>query len=1646
MKRYFFSCWLIFGLLAQAQAQFANQPFENAEHFLINVENILFRSSSPTADSVWRDFEGVYPALNPEQQNKLYIISQNMYRKGLYANPHLENLYACVAYGKQSSMLGAEELNHFLDVAEKASEKYKKYVVANFLKTSRSLFEHGTLFQSKFNALAVHEAKVDFEMYDDATALEAVPEKPAPEVSESDLEPEKKEGEWFEHLKSEEEEGFDMTESGNKEDDWTDVGWGDDGDDGNWGDDWEEYKEEEEEPKVEKKVKPQPVKEAFDQVEYSYVPDPMPMPEISGPVMKLTNARMSMYSVFDSVDLEASEGTVVLKDFNFVGKGGKFYWENLGFGKEELYCEFNEYAFNLRSPRLKADFAKIYYKAKIDTVVEGHFVYESHRYNHQPEQALYPRFKSYNNNIVVKDLGPDLTYKGGFTLIGKKVYSTSYGKGPNQIEVALEGKKRFKAVSRAGFAFMDSLITNPKTDITIYQSESDSMYHAAVSVKYAQHDYFLQARRDKGQYKETAFYNTFHDVNVFAEFIEWDLTQDSMNIEILNAKDKIPLVIESADYFDLDRFKKLHGIYTFHPLLLAIHYANDKRSNIFRSDELAAYRKLNPKVVRGAMMELERQGFVFYNQDSDQFRLERKAWLYYYAHMKMNRMSNKADFDNMTIRSRAANATNATLNFKENQMLVRGVRNFVISDSMRVLVKPKDGEIILEEDRNTRFAGEMRAGKFIFRGKDFVFNYDSFKVVMTELDSVSFLVPDSVTGEDVELPNNIVGTAGTMYISRPNNKSGLKNYPGYPKLSATSGGEIQFGGSEVLGGAYDERVSFEIPPFEIDSINSSNPNSINFAGTFNSSGIFPDFEQRVGIQKDGSLGFTQHTPSEGYPLYEGKAQYYDKITLNNQGIRGKGRIEYLSGDFRSDDFIFYSDSLLTVGTEGVIESGVHEGVSFPGVKMTDYKMRWLIAQDSMLLTSQEGKPFEIYDPKSSFDGTLAFTPSELKGSGKLETPMSINESENYAFNETDYLSKNSTFRIKSEDPVTPAMLGKDVEVKYDLKERIAVIKAENDEDYQSFSFPFTQFLSTINTVVWNLDQGKLLMSVTGERENELFTFTSTHRDQDSLQFQAASSIYDLNDNSLNLSGVPKIRVANVNIIPDDGNLVIRGNAEIDPLQNAKIEMNATTKYHVLTDAEVKIRSRREFDAEAIYNYVNELSDTFPIKIDDFQVKYTKEKTKQGRVEQIVTTAKGTIQEEQPLKIMAGIKYVGEVKLLDNEPFPGLSGKVALDIDRENNAWFSYEKESAEESKMLYVDENLTEHGMRNKLQTGLYISRLDHDLYASFLEYDNLRAPDMPIFSGKGVLKYNTDKEVYTIAPEEKYEGSFNGSKLVYDHKKNNIEFEGQINFIKQKEKSTMNLRAAATGKISMDESSSFRANGLFLLDFEGGNAFMEEIRSILVDGLADAKPAIDNKPLFNLNLAQFAGNDFQPMATDERPPVTDFIKTSISIGDVRLKWSPEFSAFYSEGQLGLVSVGKTEVDAKVNGYVEIPKLEQDEVANFFFESPSGAWFFFSYQKNNVLALTSDPLLNEIIDKSKGDLNLADINEINIFVNTYRLNYLGKDDPVFIQVKESHSQRLYEEDQVGEFLDEEEGLPKEEKKKKKEKKEKEKDADDGDGF
>jgi len=187
-----------------------------------------------------------------------------------------------------------------------------------------------------------------------------------------------------------------------------------------------------------------------------------------------------------------------------------------------------------------------------------------------------------------------------------------------------------------------------------------------------------------------------------------------------------------------------------------------------------------------------------------------------------------------------------------------------------------------------------------------------------------------------------------------------------------------------------------LKPFTIDSLESYSTDGLWFAGTFKSSDIFPVFDDTLRIQSDYSLGFTRETPKDGFPLYSGKSRYYNEIELGNNGLRGKGKFEYLTSTIYSEDIIFYPDSTQLLSNALTIDE-VTDGIEFPQVSNTKTYCNYL-PYSERLEVFQTHDLFTLYNQKARLQGNLLLNPVGLTGKGIMKLDLAEVASNFFSFN------------------------------------------------------------------------------------------------------------------------------------------------------------------------------------------------------------------------------------------------------------------------------------------------------------------------------------------------------------------------------------------------------------------------------------------------------------------------------------------------------------------------------------------------------------------------------------------------------------------------------------------------------------------------
>lgn len=1328
-----------------------------------------------------------------------------------------------------------------------------------------------------------------------------------------------------------------------------------------------------------------------------------PLPTLSGALLDLQNATFAIVTAHDSVTFGPSTGSVSLREGTFVGKDGKFTWAMAG--DSTIYVDLNNYTFNIATPKLTLSNTTLHYADKLKNAVKGAFEFKSIKHIAGKPHS-YPRFVSNRTDAELIFTSKNIDYRGGLSIIGNALYSTSLDNQPSFITVRNGTKKAFQA-SSLRFALKDSVIS---ADIAQFNMPlgKDSLYHPGVRFRYNDQEGALRLERaDKTVYGDLPYLDSYHKMGIWAEGMRWDFPKEKVEFYMIAGKQVVPVRLESFDYFKPRRFQAIAEEFGFQPLLMAANYVQTKKKQSFTYEELATNFKQNPVIVKNALERLTIQGYFTYDDATAEYRVTKKGILYILANF------DKGDYDNFQINSQfEANkdVANATISLKDTLMTVRGVDRFVVSDSLKISASPSDKKVVIGKNRDFLLNGQLRSANFRFAGQDLKFNYDKFFVNLNQVDSITYTPQEKFAkGMTSEVGGHVkYEKGGTFYLSDPKNKSGHQKGLKSPRIVIPDGMTVFFDQPVRKLVQYPREVFFKIPKLDFDSLDQRD---IVFSGTFTSGGIMAPFKTILKSMPDNSLGFEYQAPATGLKIYEkANLKFSNKLVMDNSGLHTKGTLSYLSASFPADSMLLMSDSLMSSGAEASIKEATIGKGYFPGVVLKNYSLKWIPKSDSMLIITK-GNSFSFYKGTTQLEGGLLLRTLGLYGNGLLKRADSEVQSLDIKFNKDGFFSKKSQFTVKEgqQDSFRAILLGKNVDVDFNVIKGFVDLTTDSkgfSADSSLFEFPYAAYRTSIDKARWNINNKTIAMK--GDVNNS--TFTATAEEQEGLTFNGSAALYEVDKMMLNISGVPYIRTADVKIIPDKGLVGIRKNGEMQEFKKARIEIDTLNSSHRMRDATIKITSRNRFEGSATYQYITARKDTFNIKMENFELHEanvaagkerktsSKQKDTPTATTTYYTTARAAVSEDDKLTLSPRIQYKGDVKLIAYEPSLQLDGFVRPLLKNRpelTSSWITY-KEAPGKVITIKVNKTLKNEGDQ-PLFAGLHFSQ-GRGMYITFLSTkENDR--DQDIFLAEGEMGYDEAKKSFKILPPVGADSlSKENRAFTFDDQKGIVNFSGPLQL-----SSTPLIKASGLVKAQVD-SSRFDFNTLLLVNLPSLTPFVADIAKKIVQTNLDEQnsdPAESDPERLNLKLAALIGdkaaNDYQTKTAGEYKPVYEAaasLDVPLAISNVDMRWSDTHGAFYSTGPIGVAHLGKNDINAQMEGIVEIRRTDRGDEFTMYLEVTPDIWFYFGYSQGQLGVLSSDIELNDILlAKSKNaktkDMELIsiDIEEKNMFLDRFNEFY-----------------------------------------------------------
>ena len=1285
-------------------------------------------------------------------------------------------------------------------------------------------------------------------------------------------------------------------------------------------------------------------------------------------ILDFKNIELHILTTNDSFKIKNSNLKYSMNEESFEGNGGKLDLnlrvDLIGSISLELgsyYLDQNNVSISSSNSILISD---------LSNKVEGIFEYNSQRKKRQKDKNHFS-FSSNSNKINIP-IDKSTKLISGISLEGKN-FSTASSLGKKSKIVILIPNGGSLNFESDNFLIDSKEVLSDDSRFSLFH-DKDSLYHESIRLQYDLKSKKLILYRSKGSLKNASYFSSFFDISINADMLDWDLGSDKFLLKNITAPNQRPVIIESSNYFSRQRVQQLTSMSGINILKIIVNYSNLKRLNEFYLNDVAAHFKMKDSAFKNGLIQLWQNGFIQYDPLVGFIKLNYKIKHYYYSQI------NKRDYDQINFNSISPSSQNIEVDLKSKALKIHGVTDIILSEENNITIYPKEKTIKLLENLDIKCVGDISVGNFDFKGADMSFEYNKFLLKLDKIDTLRIksknaantlqdenyettdttLITNNQTTKETDMYNYLYSIDGSIFINHPKNKSARKKLPNYPYFVSDQGTGVYFDLPEEYGEAYDSTFYFTINQFRIDSLDKPQLPLFEFDGVFYSKNVFEPLNAKLITMPDKSLGFIKKLDEKGLPAYDNSITVFDTIQMDSRGLSGKGYINYLTSNLYYKKIRLFPDSAKAFIDKGfVIEGFDNNNIGpFPDMEITNMEMGYYFNQDQdsvylNLIDEENYYPIKAYNDLGLMKGNISIKRTGLYASGELEIFNSKISSNFFDFKEVLFLSEFSSFLLYTDDDKKAAISGDELYIDFNLSNNEVFFQPEY-EGYAAFSFPYSQIKTSITEATWDLQDQLFIMEKNEDTDLYNSFFYSTKKELDSLSFLAEKAIYDINSKELNIAGIPHIKVADSYIIPEDGYVRVFEDSKIDQLKNAEIILDTLNEYHHFYNSTINIFSKNKYSAQGIYKYINFNEDTFNILFNSFETAQITRNTKNF----YTTLSKGEVLDEDLILIDPGFHYKGKVQLYADTEGLVFNGEVSPSITEslKNRSWVDYS------GRFLPGDDFRLALGNKDSPpNTILYNLNNNQEMFFSFFDSNEKINAD-PIFVSEGDLFYDEVIEHYIIESVEKTDDiRSTGKSLSFDHNSNTIYFEGNSNLYRNN--NNLKIKSSSNGSLNIDSISMF-VKSLMTLDINLKPSVKEKLALNFLNIIEQvgAPVAHSNEEELLTSLGNLVGKEkvaeFEnELLTTGYSPIhlaseEDLIKLFL-FTNVDLKWSDEHKSWYNISKLNLANIGEVEINASLNGFIEITKNASGYSLSLFIQPAADYWCFFKYENNELIMYSS---------------------------------------------------------------------------------------------
>jgi len=1257
----------------------------------------------------------------------------------------------------------------------------------------------------------------------------------------------------------------------------------------------------------------------------------------------------------DSIQIFQTSGTYYPFQKTWRGQGGEVTWERAGYSREQIHAQLDEYTIDLAKAEYQADSVLFIINLYFDKPILGEL--EDKLYHIiDPEDATYPVFRSYRKLFEIPNIYENMDFIGGFKMKGAQ-FIGSGGKGQEAtLKVHRNGKVFMTARAQVFILSKDKAISR-KAGITIHLKK-DSIYHTGLGFNYNVNTRQIELISNENILSKSVYYNTYHQLSMKFDRLLWNTQQDKIYFTHSRNASMGQATFTSMNYFTLKRWLEIEMRDRTHPLIAVRNYHNQVNSRQFHAGAFARYMRLPPHQVRQRLMYLAQDGFVFYDMDSDTVTINDKLFDYIKARI------GKIDYDVIQINSATSSPThNAILDLSNMEMQINGVDRTFVSDSQNVVLYPDQDGLVMKKNRDFDFGGVVVGGLFTFYGDSLSFSYDDFSINMEKIDSLHMRYQTDKKNQYgrkvlANVQNTVNDLTGVLHIDHPDNKSGKKNYPHYPSFEGKKMSYVYY--DHLFNGPYKrENFYFELYPFTMDSLDNFNPENMKFKGTFISAGIFPPIEETLELRDDNSLGFTKTTSMEGLPLYEGKGTWYEQIDMSNRGLKGQGRLTFLTAEARTQDILFFPDST-SIRAEQFTIGQKTTGIQYPDVAAQKVDIQWYPHQNDMHIW-QSDQAFTMYEGKSSLQGYLNLTPTGLTGKGEMDMKKATLQSQHFDWEARSFEADTSNFRLRTLSQESFAFRSDTVNARIDFTDQTGRFETVNE--YSISEFPHNLYQAYLDEFTWEMDSNRVqIESTPNPPEPDPFyslkntdfggaLYLSTHKGQDSLRYTSPRSTFHLGDTTIVSNGVKQLEVGDAKIFPDEQYLSIQRQADMDTLHKARVIAGMDQPQpHELFDASLKVKGRNNYGGSGNYRYTGQNPDPQIIHFSQIYVD-----------DSLQTRANGKLPIKKNFRLSPWFEYTGDVHLRARRKLLRFDGNVRMTHSCNTIGRRYVQFESIIDPMDVHIPVGMKNLDLKGrKVFAGSYVTLDSSHVYSSFLTPRDDPSDDQ-IISSHGWLNYNPGKHSYEIASQERLNGQDSLSPyLALNRNTCQYHAEGKMNLGVDFGK----LNIDPVGRLNHDlKTNEVKLNLTLPVEFLFSQAAMDSMAKDLAQnhGLQSIQPESET---YRENLYRAVGESptdkyFQTLQApdslsgkDQKMPQA--LDQNILFSNIEFTWNTSTNSFIARDNIHVAMINGQPVNKKMDGFIEIVKQKFGDKLYIYLTPDQNSYYFFYYFRGMLRTTASN--------------------------------------------------------------------------------------------